>query len=189
MNRLHQWLCASQAWSRHARRTLVPWVTGSFDLGGHVLEIGPGYGPTTAALTESVQRLTALEADEELANRLGGRLEDVTVVHGDGAAMPFADGSYSAVVCFTMLHHLPSARQQDRLFTEAFRVLRPGGVFAGTDSRSSLAFRLIHVSDTMVAVDPGTLAERLSAAGFTQVRIDTRHGSFRFGARKLYEAA
>ena len=34
-----------------------------------------------------------------------------------------------------MLHHVPTDRLQDRLFAEAFRVLRPGGVFAGDRGR------------------------------------------------------
>jgi ubiquinone/menaquinone biosynthesis C-methylase UbiE len=187
MNKLHQWLCASRLWSWHARR-LVCWVNGAFDLGYDVVEIGPGYGPTTAALANEPLRVTVLEAEGELASRLKGKLENVTVLHGDGTAMPFDDASYSGVVCFTMLHHVPSTQMQDRLFTEAYRVLRPGGVFAGTDSVSGLGFRLIHLSDTLTPVNPDTLPHRLSAAGFTQVRIDKRRGSCRFGALKPYDA-
>lgn len=184
VNRLHQWLCASTAWSKHAERSLVPWVLGSFELGADVLEIGPGYGVTTRVLTDRVDRVTAIEADADLANRLARRFNGVRVVHGDGAAMPFDEGSYSGVVCFTMLHHVPSAQLQDRLFAEAHRVLQPGGLFAGTDSRSSLTFRLIHLADTLVPVDPDTLAGRLAAAGLEQIRIDKRRATFRFCARK-----
>jgi hypothetical protein len=66
---------------------------------------------------------------------------------------------------------VPSPELQDALFAQACRVLRPGGVFAGSDSQLSLRFRLIHLGDTMVVVDPDTLAGRLTAAGFTDVRI------------------
>lgn len=188
MNKLHQWLCASELWSRHMRRQ-VRWVTGAFDLGYYVVEIGPGYGATTAALDDHLPRLTAVEADDELADRLQGRWENVTVLHGDGTALPFDNDSYSGVVCFTMLHHLPSAQLQNQLFTEAYRVLMPGGILAGTDSRSGLAFRLIHLADTLTPVDPDTLPRRLSATGFTQVRVDKRRGNFRFAARKPDDGA
>jgi ubiquinone/menaquinone biosynthesis C-methylase UbiE len=47
------------------------------------------------------------------------------------------DAAFDGVVCFTMLHHVPSALLQYRLLAEVARVLRPGGVFAGTGSRSS----------------------------------------------------
>jgi SAM-dependent methyltransferase len=112
---------------------------------------------------------------------LGGAVE---VVHGDGSAMPFDDGRFSAVVCFTVLHHVPSPALQDRLFAEAFRVLRPGGVFAGTDSLPNLRFRLIHLFDTMVTVDPATLPARLEAPGFGDVEVATIPRRVRFRARK-----
>ncbi|GHF16232.1 hypothetical protein GCM10010359_17110 [Streptomyces morookaense] len=47
-------------------------------------------------------------------------------MHGGGTHMPFADGRFDSVVCFTMLHHVPTPAAQDRLFAEAHRVLRPG---------------------------------------------------------------
>jgi SAM-dependent methyltransferase len=184
MNRLHRWICSSTLWSWHARRTLIPWVLDSLTLGEDVLEIGPGYGVTTRGLARRLTRVTALEADAELAERLRSRVAGVSTVHGDGAAMPFDAESYSGVVCFTMLHHVPSPQLQQRLFAEAYRVLRPGGVFAGTDSRASVLFRLIHLSDTLVVVDPDTLAGRLSSAGFEQIGVDKRRESFRFSARK-----
>jgi 2-keto-4-pentenoate hydratase len=53
-----------------------------------------------------------------------------------------------------MLHHVPSAELQDRIFAEARRVLAPGGVLAGSDSLVSTGFRIIHIRDVMVPVDP-----------------------------------
>jgi SAM-dependent methyltransferase len=81
-----------------------------------------------------------------------------------------------------MLHHLPGPAAQDRLFAEAARVLRPGGVFAGTDSRPSLRFRLIHLGDTCHPVDPVTLPGRLAAAGFTRIAVDAGERLVRFAA-------
>jgi ubiquinone/menaquinone biosynthesis C-methylase UbiE len=107
----------------------------------------------------------------------------VEIVTGDGADMPLPDGRFSAAVCFTMLHHVPSPALQDRLFAEAYRVLRPGGVFAGSDSQLSLRFRLYHLFDTMVVVDPATLPGRLAAAGFTDIAVKTRT-ALKFRARK-----
>ncbi|MEU6271627.1 hypothetical protein ABZ871_04240 [Streptomyces populi] len=75
-----------------------------------------------------------------------------------------------------MLHHVPTAAHQDRVFAEAARVLRPGGVFAGSDSRPSLRFRLLHVRDTMNTVDPDGLPARLEAAGFTDASVTVHAG-------------
>jgi hypothetical protein len=64
------------------------------------------------------------------------------------------------------------------------RVLRPGGVFAGSDSRLSLRFRLLHIGDTMNVVDPEELPERLRRAGFEDVEVSLREGAFKFRAAK-----
>jgi ubiquinone/menaquinone biosynthesis C-methylase UbiE len=125
-----------------------------------------------------------LEVDPELAHRLASSIQQVRVVRGDGTAMPLDEDSYTGVVCFTMLHHVRSRQLQDRLFAEAYRVLQPGGVFAGTDSRSGVVFRLIHLRDTLVPVDPDTFADRLASTWFEQIRIDKRRHYFRFCARK-----
>jgi SAM-dependent methyltransferase len=79
----------------------------------------------------------------------------------------------SAVVCFTMLHHVSTPALQDRLLAEICRVLRPGGVLAGSDSvGDTLLFRLLHVRDTMVLVDPARFPARLRRAGFDQVSVE-----------------
>jgi SAM-dependent methyltransferase len=184
MNRIHQQLCSSEGWAKRAREELVPWALKDVDLGSDVLEIGPGYGATTRVLVERLPRLTTLEHDPALAGRLAGEIDGAEVVTGDGAAMPFGDEKYSGVVCFTMLHHMPSRELQDRLFGEVHRVLRPGGHFAGSDSRLSLRFRMLHLFDTMVVVDPDTLGDRLSAAGFGDIKIKKTKRIFRFSAHK-----
>src|SRR5262249_52219555 len=61
-------------------------------------------------------------------------------------------------------------------------VLRPGGIFAGRDSRISPRFRMLHVFDTMVVVDPATFPDRLRRAGVDQVRLDTTGKAFRVRA-------
>jgi hypothetical protein len=63
-------------------------------------------------------------------------------------------------------------------------VLRPGGTFAGSDSRVNLRFRLLHIGDTMVAVDPETLPDRLRAAGLEDVDVDVVPRSLRFRATR-----
>jgi len=182
MNRYHQRRCRSRGWSDFMAGTVLPHALDGIDLGARVLELGPGYGASTKPLAARVRSLTVLEYDPLLAARLRADLGSVRVVTGDATSMGFGAGSFSAVVCFTMLHHLPGAAAQDRLFAEAARVLRPGGVFAGTDSRPSLRWRLIHLGDTCTPVDPGTLPGRLGAAGFTRVAVDANERLVRFVA-------
>ncbi|MCX4908796.1 class I SAM-dependent methyltransferase [Streptomyces sp. NBC_00878] len=187
MNRAHRKLCSSEEWARTTRDHILPWTLADVHLGDDVLEIGPGYGANLRVLIEQVPRVTAVEVDEGTAALLERKWGDrATILHADGAAMPLPDESFSSVVCFVMLHHVPTSAQQDRIFAEAHRVLRPGGVFAGCDSQPSLRFRLLHFRDTMNTVDPVGLPERLAKAGFTDVSVD-RHpesGAVRFRATR-----
>jgi hypothetical protein len=64
------------------------------------------------------------------------------------------------------------------------RILRPGGVFVGVDSRDLPAIRDAHVGDVFVPVDPSGLAERFRAAGFVNITVEQDDYQFRFVASK-----
>ena len=185
MNRLHHWLCRSARW-RKTIQERVPWVISDADLGQNVLELGPGPGLTTDLLRATTQRLTAIEIDPTLAEALRSRLRgsNVEVVTGDARAMPFGDAQFSGGVSFTMLHHVPSAGMQDKLLREVWRVIEPGGFFAGSDSMQSVLMRLIHIGDTLVPIDPDTFGVRLEAAGFEVLQVGKNSEAFRFLARR-----
>jgi ubiquinone/menaquinone biosynthesis C-methylase UbiE len=187
MNRAHALICSSGWWARTVERELLPWGLKGVELGEDVLEIGPGFGATTRVLARRGGRLSVLEREHDYFERLRRVLpEQVTVDQGDATQMPFPDGRFSAVVCFTMLHHLPSAELQDRLLAEATRVLRDEGVFAGTDSLGTgRLFKLLHVHDTLVPVSPDGLSERLERAGLADPSVQLGGRSFRFRARKV----
>lgn len=164
----------------------LPLMLQDIGLGDEVLEIGPGPGVTTDWLRARAPHVTAVEIDQALAESLRRRTEgtNVTVVEGDATAMEFPDFTFSAALCFTMLHHVPSTELQDRLLAEACRVLRPGGMFAGSDSTPSLMWNIYHLFDTRVPVDPDTFGGRLERAGFADPQVHRFPGGFSFRARK-----
>ncbi len=186
MNRFHRWYCRLARWQQTVETTLLPWVLGDVALGDRVLEVGPGPGLTTAVLARSTPHLTAVEIDPELAESLRRRTDParVEVVTADATRLPFDDAQFTGAVCFTMLHHVPTPAKQDALLAEVRRVLRPGAVFAGSDSRPSPLFRVAHLFDTMCLVDPQTLPERLQRAGFEDVRVSAAKSQLRFRARR-----
>lgn len=185
MNLVHRWLCRSAAWKKAVKTRILPWVLDGVQMGPNVLEIGPGPGVTTDLLRTRVTSLTCIEVDKALATSLQQRTagQNVTVLHEDATAMSLPNGTFDTALSFTMLHHVPSVALQDRLLAEVARVLRPGGVFAGTDSRYTRIFGLLHLFDTMVVVDPKTFGSRLQAAGFVDVHVDVNRDAFRFRAR------
>jgi SAM-dependent methyltransferase len=186
MNFAHRFLCSSQTWKTTVATHIIPWVLDGLEMGANVLEVGPGPGLTTELLHSRFERLTCVEIDCGFARSLSSRMsgKNVTVVNEDATAMAFPAANFDGALSFTMLHHVPSAALQDRLFAEVARVLRPGGIFAGVDSRNSTSFRLLHLFDTMVLVDPASFPKRLQAAGFVDVHVDVNPYAFRFRARR-----
>jgi ubiquinone/menaquinone biosynthesis C-methylase UbiE len=185
MNRLHHWLCRSAYWRKTIQQRVL-WVISKADLGPRVLELGPGPGLATDILRQSVKSLTAIEIDSGLATSLRSRLRghNVQVIAGDATTMPFLDAQFSGAVSFTMLHHVPSAELQDRLFREVWRVLHPGGVFVGSDSLQNMRMRLIHIGDTLVPIDPNSISARLEYAGFRVLEVEKGPTAFRFCAQR-----
>ncbi len=186
MNRFHRWYCRTDRWTQAVQNELLPWVLEGVELGPDALEIGPGPGRATEELRRHTARLTSLEIDPCLAASLRERLAgtNVTIVEGDGKTMPFEPATFSSAVCLTMLHHVPSEGLQDQLLAEVHRVLKPGGILVGSDSRWSPVFQMIHLFDTMVIVDPETFGRRLESAGFVDVEVQMVARAFRFRARR-----
>lgn len=194
MNANHARLCPSPEWADHMQTTVLPRVVADHDLGGDLLEVGPGPGATTEWLRHRVGRLTAVEIDPGAAELLRARYADsnVTVVQADATALPFEEATFDSAGSFTMLHHVPTERLQNRIFSEVLRVLRPGGVFVGSDSLASTGLHEFHVDDTYNPLEPASLLTRLRTLGFDTVTVSVGRGiifaATKTGARKT-EAA
>ncbi|HEX4432324.1 MAG TPA: class I SAM-dependent methyltransferase [Frankiaceae bacterium] len=186
MNEQHLALCSSAEWAEAVQRWIIPWVLDDVDLGDDVVEVGPGPGLTTDVLRERVRNLTAIEVHPALAKELAARMAgtNVDVVCADATATGLPGDRFTGATCFTMLHHVPSVEAQNALLSEVHRLLSPGGVLAGTDSLDSPDFRALHVDDVCVPLEPATFADRLEAAGYVAVEVDTNDYGIRFRARK-----
>jgi SAM-dependent methyltransferase len=185
VNEAHEY-CGSDEWRQMIREVILPWALGRTDLGDDVLEVGPGYGATTDVLATVAQRLRSVEIDPGLAAKLVERFADsssVEIIDGDATRLDFPDGTFTGAACFTMLHHVPTAELQNRLFAEVARVLRPGAAMVASDSLGSDELADAHEGDTYNPVDPATLHERLTAAGFHDVEVKTNEFGWAMVAR------
>jgi len=131
--------------------------------GERVLEVGPGTGYYTFEMAARLDggQVDIFDIQQEMidhvmreANRRG--ITNVEPALGDAQSLPYADGSFDAVVLITVLGERPD---QDRALAEVTRVLKPGG-------------RLI-VGEMFVdphIVTSGQLRERGERAGLSFVR-------------------
>ena len=185
MNEQHRICCGGPEWAALVRDSVIPWVTRGIELGGHLIEVGPGYGATTDVLRTMVPLMTSVEIDDQLASALVTRFANtnVTVLNADATTLPFEDGKFSAAICMTMLHHVPTPELQDEILAAMARVVAPGGMVMGSDNLDSPLFREGHIDDTCVPVDPAGLQKRLERIGLTDVVVETNPFAFRFSGR------
>jgi ubiquinone/menaquinone biosynthesis C-methylase UbiE len=185
MNENHAKLMPSPEWAAHIQDEVLPLATEGVDLGADLLELGPGPGAATDWLRHRVGRLVAVEHEEEAVSKLTERFAgtNVEVMPGDATALGFPDASFDTVATCTMLHHVPTRALQDKVLAEAFRVLRPGGTFLGSDSLPSDGLHQFHEGDTYNPVEPAAFLTRLQSAGFAEITLRVGHNLI-FTARK-----
>ncbi len=185
MNENHAQLMPSPEWAAHIQDEVLPLATAGVSLGKELLELGPGPGAATEWLRHRVDRLVAVEHEEEAAARLSSRYAgtNVEVVLGSAASIEFPDSSFDTVATCTMLHHVPTRAMQNRILAEAFRVLRPGGALIGSDSLGSDGLHQFHEGDTYNPVEPSVFLVQLQTAGFAAVTLHVSYNLV-FIARK-----
>ncbi|MCC6164169.1 MAG: class I SAM-dependent methyltransferase [Acidobacteria bacterium] len=194
MNRLHAWYCNSEHWARTVEHDLLEWTLAHVSLGESLLELGAGAGTVTTHLRQRVARVTAVDVDTHALRRLrartsvplvsGGRIPTrVPAATADAAALPFVNGAFTSVAAFTMVHHLPGLTRQRALLSEVWRVLLPGGSFAGCDALWTIGLRLFHLGDTFAPVEPRQWKDELEAVGFDVLDVSTMGRYLRWHAR------
>jgi len=185
VNEEHARLCASPEWAEYLQVDVLSPLLSGVDLGAQMIEIGPGPGASTQWLRHRVGRLVATEADAAAAAGLAERFAgtNVEVVPVDAAELPFGDGVFDAAGGFTMLHHVPTREQQQRVLAELVRVLRPGGVLVGSDSLAGEDLRRFHDGDIYNPLPPGRLLGWLQELGCHRITV-TVHEQLTFLAYK-----
>lgn len=122
-----------------ARYRLEPYIPGFADFprarGRRVLEIGVGAGADFVQWCQCADHTSGVDLTDAAVQLTGERLTLAGLDPGaydlqvaDAESLPFPDGSFDLVYSWGVLHHTPNTVAA---FSEAARVLRPGGEFRG----------------------------------------------------------
>lgn len=165
--------CGSEDWRVLVVEQILPVALKGVELGPDALEIGPGPGFSTDVLHTMTDNLTAVEIDPGLAEALRDRMADlnVDVVLGDATDLPFPDDRFTGAASFHMLHHIPTKEDQDQVFAELARVLKPGSMLVAADSGFRADTVAFHEDDIYNPIEPDDMEVRLANVGFTDIKV------------------
>ena len=138
-------------------------------LSGHVLELGCGTGIYTGHYLnlESVERVTAMDRDEQSLSRAKTRLTGRNVDFRSGSAEELEPGAYDSIVCANVAEHV---EHQGPFFGSLHRAIRPGGgVAILVPAHPSLYSRFDHEAGHYRRYTKDMLRDQLLRVGF---RID-----------------
>jgi SAM-dependent methyltransferase len=102
---------------------ILPLAAAALSGATDVLDVGCGEGQVARLAAGRVVGVDPTWAQISEARRRGG---GPAYVQADGAALPFASGTFAAAVACLVFEHI---RQADEAIAEVARVLRPGGRF------------------------------------------------------------
>jgi len=160
-----------------------PVQQGSFDAleltaADRLLDVGCGTGAASRAAAVVGGSVVGIDLSSEMlreAVRLARAIDNVTFMQADAEALPFADASFTAIICTNSFHHYPNPSNALR---EMARVLTPGGRLVVGDPCADVW--TVRVADVFLKrMEPGhirlyrsdEMASFLHGAGLTTVRV------------------
>ncbi len=174
-----------------AQATMNLASTAGIDAGTRVLDIGSGLGgPARLFAHHFGAHVVGVDVTPEfvrIATSLTRRTrlsERVEFVEGSGTDLPFPDDRFDVA---TLIHVGMNIRDKALLFTEASRVLKPGGIFAVYDMMLTGAGEVTYPMPWAGTVDisfletPSGYEKAFRAAGFTvESTTDRREAGIEF---------
>ena len=162
-----------------------------------VLDCGCGTGPMLELLHQKYpgKHYVGLDLTPEMIHVAQAKqLSNTEFLIGDSENLPFAEGSFDAIICANSFHHYPNPQD---FFNSAYRVLRKGGRLILRDYTSSnvIVWLMNHLEMPLANLvghgdvkvhKPAEFTAMAEKAGFTVLKMEKQKG-FRahLVARKL----
>lgn len=156
--------------------------------GAHVLDIGCGSGAIAVALVRDhgAGHVTGIDVEDPVCNaarmraEAAGVADRITIRKVTPGPLPFADKTFDVVFSKDSIIHIPD---KETLAKDAFRVLKPGGMFAASDWLIShdgapspeMAHYIAAEALEFAMASPARYAAAMQDAGFTEVELVNRN--------------
>lgn len=141
---------------------------------GDVVDIASGDGLLAELLSPRAQSVTCLDFSEAVVDAGKRQLKgfgNVDFHHGDMHQLPFEDARFDTAF---LMHALTYTKNPAQVFTEAARVLKPGGqLVLATLKRHSHQATVAEYDHVNLGYSPAKLLGQLEAAGFNTLSLDT----------------
>jgi phosphoethanolamine N-methyltransferase len=176
-------------------------LVGAHDFAGRsVLDIGCGAGGIDLALVRNhgAGYVTGIDVEDGVIGRARALVEAAGLSDRIGLCkvapgpLPFPPGTFDIVFSKDSIVHIPD---KHGLAAEVFRVLKPGGWFVASDwlighddaPSPQMAEYIKSEGLDFGMASPGRYRAALQAAGFTDIRIESRNAWYREEARRELE--
>jgi SAM-dependent methyltransferase len=159
---------------RHYLEKRVQFILNEIPVPGRLLDVGCGTGLLAQRLAMEGYLVTGLDPSHAMLTQGGSTAH---YVQGDGAQLPFPDGSFDGAVTVAALHHIFEPQKVAATVGEMLRVTRRGGTVVVWDHNPLnpywpiLMRRLPQDEEDTRLVAAGEITHALEAAGAREVRI------------------
>lgn len=142
-----------------------------------LLDAACGWGEFLAVHASKARRVAGIDVSEEKVTLARQRLADriasgtAEVVQGDAAALPWKEGTFSAVTCMDAFPFFPAP---ERVLAEVLRVLRPGGrmlMQIGMKWPHGMPKHILHPTSHVDVSDEADVRKMVEEAGFGEISI------------------
>ena len=106
-------------------------LLGTLPKNAKILDVGCGTGHLTKSIKDKGFDVTGMEPSANMIAFARKNFPDITFTEGISVAIPFADQSFDAIICFEVLRYMDESETL-KTYQEFQRILKPGGVFLAT---------------------------------------------------------
>lgn len=120
-------------------RSLEAYAISKIDLKSPVLDIGCGFGEFAGVFFDNMIEI-GVDIDQKDLALAGQKKRYKSLIFADARNLPFEDKSFNSIISISTLEHIEGV---EKVFKEAYRVLKDGGIFVFTVPTSRLNKTLV----------------------------------------------